>query len=178
MARIVVLNGVGSVGKSTLARALQSLSREPLLHVTMDGFLEMLPEALQDHPQGISYVQTAAGVEVRVGPVGERLLDGMLGAVAALATAGCHLVFDTVMSCEAARRCQSRLAGFDTVYVGLVAPLAVIEAREAQRGDRMIGLARAQVGTVHVGVEDDLTLDMAAHSPETAAREICERFGL
>ena len=67
MTRIVVLNGVGSVGKSSLARALQAQSRVPLLHVAMDGFLEMLPEALQDHPQGISYEETAVGVEVRVG---------------------------------------------------------------------------------------------------------------
>lgn len=178
MTRIVVLNGVGSVGKSSLARALQAQSRLPLLHVAMDGFLEMLPEALQDHLQGISYVPTAAGVEVHVGPVGARLLDGMLGAVAALAGAGCDLVFDTVMDHEATCLCRSRLGGFETVHVGLVAPLAVIEAREALRGDRMIGLARAQFGQVHVGVDDDLTLDMGALSPETAAQMICERFGL
>ncbi len=178
MTRIVVLNGVGSVGKSSLARAVQAQSRVPLLHVAMDGFLEMLPEALQDHPEGISYVRSPAGVEVRVGPVGARLLDGMLGAVAALAGAGCDLVFDTVMDRDAATLCRARLAAFEVSYVGLVAPLAVIEAREAQRGDRMIGLARAQFGQVHVGVDDDLTLDMGALTPETAAQVICERFGL
>jgi chloramphenicol 3-O phosphotransferase len=178
MTRIVVLNGVGSVGKSALARALQAESRVPLLHVAMDGFLEMLPDRLQDHPEGISYVQVPEGVEVRVGPVGTRLLDGMLGAVAALARAGCDLIFDTVMDRDAAARTRAVLAEFETIHIGLVAPLAVIEAREALRGDRMIGLARAQVGQVHVGAEDDLTLDMAALSPQAAARAICERFGL
>ncbi|MBL9047075.1 MAG: hypothetical protein JNK34_07155 [Tabrizicola sp.] len=178
MTRILVLNGLGRVGKSSLARAVQAQSRVPLLHVTMDGFLEMLPEALQDHPQGISYVPTACGVEVRVGPVGARLCDGMFGAVAALAKAGCDLVFDTVMDRATAARCRARLSAFETAHVGLVAPLAVIEAREAQRGDRLIGLARAQFGKVHVGVDDDLTLDMEKLSPEAAARVLCERFGL
>lgn len=178
MSRIVVLNGMGSVGKSALARALQAQSRVPLLHVAMDGFLEMLPPDLQDHPEGIAYVRTATGVEVLVGPVGARLLDGMLGAVAALAEAGCDLVFDAVMDRQAAAACRARLRPFAAVFVGLVAPLDVIEAREAQRGDREIGLARTQFGRVHVGVDDDLTLDMARLTPEAAAQVLCERFGL
>jgi chloramphenicol 3-O phosphotransferase len=178
MTRIVVLNGVGSVGKSSLARALQTCARLPLLHVAMDGFLEMLPEALQDSPEGISYQRTERGVEVKVGPVGARLLDGMLGAVAALAEAGCDLIFDTVMEREAALACRRRLAAFDTVVVGLIAPLSVIEAREAARGDREIGLARAQFARVHVGVDDDLTLDMGELSPGAAAQVLCAKFGL
>jgi chloramphenicol 3-O-phosphotransferase len=43
--RIVVLNGIGSVGKSFVAKALQALVTEPFLHVQMDAFLDMLPEA-------------------------------------------------------------------------------------------------------------------------------------
>jgi chloramphenicol 3-O phosphotransferase len=44
-ARIVLLNGVGSVGKSSIAKALQAITSEPFLHVQMDAFLDMLPEA-------------------------------------------------------------------------------------------------------------------------------------
>ncbi|HMS93869.1 MAG TPA: hypothetical protein PKA03_01350 [Tabrizicola sp.] len=178
MTRIVILNGVGSVGKSSLARALQARARLPLLHVAMDGFLEMLPLALQDHLVGVSYERTERGVEVRVGPVGARLLDGMLGAVAALAEAGNDLVFDTVMDRETMALCRKWLTRFETVFVGLTAPLAVIEAREASRGDREIGLARAQVASVHVGIDDDLVLDMAELTPDAAAQVLCERFGL
>ncbi|RUX39342.1 chloramphenicol phosphotransferase, partial [Mesorhizobium sp. M4A.F.Ca.ET.050.02.1.1] len=47
-ARIVPLNEVGSAGKSSIARALQATTAKPFLHVPMDAFLEMLPEALQD----------------------------------------------------------------------------------------------------------------------------------
>ncbi|MGH6929884.1 MAG: phosphotransferase-like protein, partial [Dongiaceae bacterium] len=34
-ARIVLLNGAGSVGKSSIARALQTIATEPFLHVQM-----------------------------------------------------------------------------------------------------------------------------------------------
>lgn len=36
MTRIIVLNGIGSVGKSSVARALQREARRPFLHVAMD----------------------------------------------------------------------------------------------------------------------------------------------
>ena len=53
--RIVLLNGVGSAGKSSIAKALQAITREPFLHVQMDSFLEMLPDASWDHPDGITF---------------------------------------------------------------------------------------------------------------------------
>ncbi|MES0110599.1 hypothetical protein NKK46_13045 [Mesorhizobium sp. M0013] len=51
-AKIVLLNGVGSAGKSSIARALQTIATEPFLHVQMDAFIDMLPPALQIMPTG------------------------------------------------------------------------------------------------------------------------------
>lgn len=178
MARIVVLNGVGSVGKSSLARAVQARTRVPFLHVAMDGFLEMLPIALQDHPDGICYRRTATGVVVTLGTVGKRLVNGMMDGVAALAAAGNDLIFDTVMDRSEVQICRERFVAFAPCFVGLTAPLAVLEAREVARGDRDVGLAREQFGKVHVGVDDDLTLDMATMTSDEAALVLCERFGL
>ena len=44
-ARVVLLNGAGSAGKSSIARALQAIAGRPLLHVQMDAFFDMLPPA-------------------------------------------------------------------------------------------------------------------------------------
>jgi chloramphenicol 3-O phosphotransferase len=44
-ARIVLINGVSSVGKGSVAKALQKIASRPMLHVQMDAFLEMLPAA-------------------------------------------------------------------------------------------------------------------------------------
>lgn len=54
-ARIVLLNGVGSAGKSSIAKVLQAITTEPFLHVAMDTFLEMLPEGWLGHPDGIVF---------------------------------------------------------------------------------------------------------------------------
>jgi chloramphenicol 3-O phosphotransferase len=50
-ARVILLNGVGSAGKSSIARALQDITREPFLHVEMDAFLDMLPASSLETPE-------------------------------------------------------------------------------------------------------------------------------
>ncbi|WJI61134.1 hypothetical protein NLY43_21245 [Mesorhizobium sp. C416B] len=73
-AKIVLLNGVGSAGKSSIARALQTIATEPFLHVQMDAFIDMLPPALQDHADGFSFETVLEdgkpSVVIRSGPVG------------------------------------------------------------------------------------------------------------
>jgi len=53
-AQIILLNGVGSSGKSSIAKQLQKIAGKSFLHVQMDDFCAMLPEALQDHPDGFA----------------------------------------------------------------------------------------------------------------------------
>ena len=47
---VIILNGVGSVGKSATARALQTITAEPFLHVAIDAFIDMVPERMIGHP--------------------------------------------------------------------------------------------------------------------------------
>ncbi|MCW3476381.1 phosphotransferase-like protein [Limobrevibacterium gyesilva] len=51
---VIVLNGVGSVGKSSTARALQTITATPFLHVAMDAFIDMLPRGMFGHPEGLT----------------------------------------------------------------------------------------------------------------------------
>jgi chloramphenicol 3-O phosphotransferase len=81
-ATIVLLNGVGSAGKSSITRALQRIASRPFLHVAMDTFLDMLPPPFLNHPDGLQLTPTANGVAIHAGPVVQRLLDGMRRAIA------------------------------------------------------------------------------------------------
>ncbi len=181
-ARIVVLNGVGSVGKSSTARALQAVAASPILHVAMDAFCEMLPRHLIGHDDGLWFepVPDNGGpcLAVRSGPVMARTMRGMRRAVAAMAEAGSDLVVDDVMV-DGGEQADYRalLSRFDLRFVGLHAPLDVLEARERARGDRAIGLARWQFDRVHRGVEYDLELDTTTGGAETLARTIMLAFG-
>jgi chloramphenicol 3-O phosphotransferase len=181
--QVILLNGVGSVGKSSTAKALQVLSAEPLLHVAMDDFIAMLPERYFGDPDGLVFepVDTPEGrvMRTQVGPVLRRVLDGMRQAAAALADAGNHLVIDDVMldPCEAEdwRRVLRR---HTLHFVGLHAPLAELEARERARGDREPGLARGQFGRVHRGQSYGLEIDTSDSTPQESAARICRAFGL
>ena len=180
---IVILNGVGSVGKTTTARALQEICAAPLLHVSMDAFLEMLPKAMFGHPDGLVFEtieqQGLPSVAIRTGPVLERAMQGMRHAIAALAAKGNHLVVDEVMTRDGqAGAYRHLLSDFDLRLVGLFAPLEVLEARERQRGDRAIGLARWQYDRVHCGVVYDLKIDTTKSSPMQSARIIRDGFAL
>jgi len=181
-ARIVLLNGAGSAGKGSIARALQAITAGPFLHVQMDAFLDMLPAARQDHPEAFSYetVQRdgAPAVVIRAGAAGERLMRGMRRAVAALAEAGNDLIVDDVMLGDEMAEYDALLAACRVYKVGVLAPLDVLEARERARGDRLIGLARWQVDRVHAGRRYDLEVDTSRAGPDECALLIKERFGL
>ncbi len=180
---VIVLNGVGSVGKTSTARALQALAVRPFLHVAMDDFIGMLPGRMMGHADGMVFAQGEdAGlpsINVWTGPVMTRAMRGMRHAMAAMAGQGNDLVVDDVMfGPEEAEEYRHLLRGCDLRLVGLFAPLAVLEQRELARGDRVIGLARGQVGRVHSGMTYDLEIDTSAVTAAEAAGQICNAFGL
>ena len=184
MSTIVILNGIGSVGKSSIAKALQEITAEPFLHFSMDVFLEMLPPKYFDHPDGLVFETITEdghpSVVIHEGEMSRRTLRGMRQAAAAMAAAGNNLIVDDVMigAGEARDDNVRLLAPYRLHWIGVHAPLDVLEARERQRADRMIGLARWQFPRVHAGMTYDLDLDTSKVSPREAALKIKATFGL
>lgn len=180
--RIVMLNGVGSVGKSSIAKALQSIARDVFLHVEMDAFLDMMPERSFGHADGLVFEPLQEdgkpSVAIMTGPVAERVFRGMRHAIAAMAEQGNNLIVDDVMVGSDAAEYVKLLGAFRVSWVGVFASLEVLEARERQRGDRMIGLARWQYDRVHRGIRYDLEIDTTIATPLECAERIKSRFGL
>ncbi len=180
--RIILLNGVGSAGKSTIAKALQAITAEPFLHVEMDAFLEMLPEASFGHPDGVTFETTIEdgkpSVVITTGPVAERALRGMRHAIVAMAAQGNNLIVDDVLLGGEKAEYAALLAPFEVFRVGVFAPLDVLEARERERGDRWVGLARWQYDRVHKDMAYDLAIDAAGATPAECAELIRRRFKL
>jgi len=181
--KVIIINGVGSVGKTTTIRALQAITLRPMLHVAMDSFLSMLPESLFGHPDGLTFEAcTDSGrpsVAIRSGTVLDQAMRGMRHAVSAMAAQGNDLIVDEVIiGTEAVEEYQALLAPFEVRWVGLFASLEVLEQRERARGDRQIGLARWQYTRVHRAVVYDLEIDTNATPPRDNARIIRDAFGL
>ncbi len=180
---VIILNGVGSVGKTSTARALQEITAKPFLHVSMDVFAEMLPERMFGHPDGMIFEtvqeQGMPSVVIKVGPIMSRTMRGMRHAIAALAAQGNDLVVDDVMMAKAeADEYRTLLKHTELRFVGLFAPLAVLEVRERARGDRQLGLSRWQLDRVHRGQTYDLEIETSDSTPMQNAQRICAAFGL
>lgn len=174
---MIVLNGVGSVGKSSTAKALQRLADQAFLHVQGDAFLDMIPPQTWGKPEGIVFRQFEENgfpsIEIEMGIELTRLMDGMRASVAALAKSGNNCIVDDVMLTPSAQ--QSYVVECRNIplqFVALHAPLEILEKRERDRGDRVIGLARWQYERVHRGIEYDFEIDTSASDPETIARSI------
>jgi len=180
--RIVLLNGVGSSGKSSIAKALQTKTAEPFLYVAMDAFIDMLPESSWGHPDGLAFetVQEDGkpSVIIKTGPVAERAFRGMRHGIAAMAAQGNNLIVDEVLLGSEKAEYAELLSPFEVSMVGVFAPLEVLEARELQRGDRLIGLARWQYDRVHADMTYDLEVDTSRATPMECADLIRRKFGL
>ena len=162
--KVIVLNGCGSVGKSSVAKALQALAKEPFLHLQGDVFLEMLPVTMYGHPDGIIFEEPKSkiypAIEISTGPVCDRVFSGMRMAVAAMALEGNNIIVDDVMLLPSDQETYLQpIPEHNPIFIGLFASLEILEQREKRRGDRIIGLARWQFERVHKGIEYDLEIE-------------------
>lgn len=189
MATIILLNGVGSAGKSSIAKALQSITSLPFLHVEMDGFLGMMPTKYLNHPDGLSFEtltsDTGIVTAVKTGKVAGRVLSGMRQSVGALAGSGNNLIVDDVIFGEKNYGSSNPLAEYKALLepynfyvVGVFAKFDVLECRERERGDRAIGLARWQYERVHAGMNYDFSVRTDDLSPSECAEQIKANFKL
>jgi chloramphenicol 3-O phosphotransferase len=191
--QLILVNGPSSAGKTTLCRALQQKILDPYLLVGFDDFIFMTASryyrgADSDH-QGEKDAFTALGVEMIVtskpgdpvsvtakfGPVFRRLLDSMAPAVRALIDGGNAVIFDHVLHDRAMFESYRRAtAGLDVFTVGVTCPLDVLEVRERERGDRVLGRARGLTEVVHGFCSYDMTVDTAAQPPRACVAAILE----
>ena len=183
---IILVNGPSSAGKTTLCRALQAAILTPYLVVGFDDFIFMsAPRYYRGADSGRQDERdafTALGVEMvttspagappsvvaRFGPVFRHILDSMAPAVRALIDGGNAVIFDHVLHDRAMyESCVKAFAGLDVLAIGVTCPVEILEARERERGDRVLGRARGLADVVHAFQSYDVTIDTG--STPTAA---------
>lgn len=183
MARVVILNGTSSSGKTSLARAIQRLANGPALRVSMDDFLEMMPPRFANDDEAFSFRLVSgaepAEVEIGTGSYGAALMRGMRASVAALADQGLDLVVDDVMlGADDQAHYREVLAEHTVTFVAVRCAMETAEQRERDRGDRDIGMARWQFTRVHAGRTYDLEVSTDEVSPDEGARVILGAVGM
>ena len=181
-ARIILLNGASSSGKSAIALELQRLFKDPYMHLGIDTVFSMIPSKCKrkDPCRLMAYVwepihAEAPEVNISVGPLGHKIMSGFHHACAALCRSGLNLVLDHVLLDKAwTRECRELFSPFEYHFVGVLCPIDVLETRERERGDRQIGLARFTALHAHTGNEYDMTVNTAAFSARVCAEQIVQ----
>jgi chloramphenicol 3-O phosphotransferase len=161
--QLVLLNGVSSSGKTTLASAFrdeQARHGEFWLLIGIDDALSKLPSQWVDMglatgpgecaDGGLWFEQTSSGRRLRVGPLGRQLIDVYHQWVSASVRAGMNVIVDdVVIDRETYDSWKRALDGLEPIWVAVRCTLEIAERRELDRGDRALGLARAQHDVVH-----------------------------
>jgi chloramphenicol 3-O phosphotransferase len=188
---IIYLNGPSSSGKSTLTRALQNVLPAAYLRIGIDQMIGMMPEKLNDWREGISRTpeNSAPGFcwdfqplpdgtpthRIVRGPEGIRVADLFHQIARTMVLSGYSIIIDDV-ALEGSKditRWRTTLEGFPALWIGLTAPIDVLEERERTRGDRAIGSSRIQAELVHnYRIRYDYFFDTAKTSLEQIVQEI------
>lgn len=97
--------------------------------------------------------------------------------MAALASAGNNLIIDDVLLYrEWLEDYLLVLRTFKVVFVRVSCPIEVVERREFERGDRMVGQARGDFDRVHAHQLYDLEVNTSIFSPIECAQQIIRRL--
>ncbi len=181
-ARTILLNGVSSAGKTTLAKAIQSVASEPILHIALDDFIAMLPDGTETQhgwfPIEPVDVFGESLPRIGTGPKGEKLLSAMRKLVGELSAHGLPVIVDDVCDAVAVADYREQVASDALIVVKVTAPIAEIERRERARGDRLAGTAREQARRLHKNIAYDLEIATHAASPDDCARLILAQCGI
>lgn len=185
MSKIIILNGPSSSGKTSIARAIQANANEPYMHLGIDTITNMVPyqyggfgkkadngfysfnKSLKEGNQIIDIKTTAKG---------EKMFGLLPDFAALIANQGINLVIDEVIFKHETRfeEYKSKLKKHQIFTVGIFCNLEDLIKREESRGDRDIGLSRAQIDIVHEGKKYDMKIYSDDMTSLQASKKILE----
>lgn len=186
---IIILNGVSSVGKTSIQKELQHIMPEPYLALGIDNLLMgALPERCvtgdfmkKDRPKAgveglhgvYEYDEQGKIFKLEFGPACKNLVRGMHRAFAAMAGQRNNIVVDYILYDQKwLPDLVDALYGYRVYFVGVKAPLNVVQMREKKRGTSPEGHARAYYDTVHKHGGYDVIVDVSDLSAKEAAEQI------
>lgn len=185
--QIIYINGPSSSGKTTLAKGLQQELDEPFLHIGIDRVIGMMPEKLNNWvggpaPLGFSWKESIDDTghpisEIQTGPFARKMVQTFIEIVVTMAKMGHYIIIDDVSFGKSqVDLWREALKEYKVLWIGIQAPLRVLEAREKERSNRIFGSARAQYFQVHKDVVYDLALDSSEGLLETMVKRIKEGY--
>ena len=154
---IILLNGVSSSGKTSLAKGLlQQL--DDYFHLSLDDF-DKLIEIMEDRDKN------------RLIPVATE--EFYHRTIAMFADKGINLIIDHILVDELVQRdCLEVLIDYPVLFIGVHCDVEELDRREYQRGDRNIGQGRSQLTFVHTNEIYDISINTSQLKLDACVKKI------
>jgi Chloramphenicol 3-O-phosphotransferase len=162
--KIIILNGVSSAGKSTLAKTLQDRLSTPYFHMDVDVFCLMAPEKF--------------GIDGNYSVQWE-FVSNMFHAVKLFSDMGFNLVVPCIFleydeNADFLKKCVTLLHSYPVLFAHVKCPIEELRRRENKRGDRKIGDSEDMLSALVPKDIYDIEVDTYNFSVEECADKIIE----
>lgn len=177
MSIIMLLMGVSSSGKSSVAKCLKEKSKIPFNIVGFDYAVEekldkkYWPGGISEQ-EGFYYVDQENGPELRKGFIGKKFLKEMMDDIILRGKSGENLIVDQVLSDEEYEQIETEFSDSKIIRIGLKPPITILLERELKRGDRKIGIAEKAYNNFYKGKIFDIEIDSSSMAPEKISENI------
>lgn len=181
MGTIILLLGVGSTGKTTLAKQLVDTISDEFCIMGFDHAVETHLDKKywpggSHEERGFCYVKSDSGPKLEIGPEGHAFLRRMFDDILIKAKSGENIIIDSVLSDYEYQKLIEYLPDCHFLKVGLKPPLESVVIRESNRSDRKSGIAKQDYVNFYTNKEFDMMIDTSATSPQTAAEMIQDMY--
>lgn len=177
--KIIMLNGPSSSGKTSIAKQLQEIMKEHYVILGLDHVIYTMPKRTNDYDadmqprEGFYWIvgvdqDGAPLMHLTPGIYARKIYQALIAQVKCFADNGVNHV--SLM--DDYQLWRDALAAHHVVYCGITAEQEILDQREKERDDRVIGGSRAQMMTVHDGYKYDIFIDTSFSSSLEAAEKI------
>jgi chloramphenicol 3-O phosphotransferase len=179
--KIIILNGASSVGKSSMAKAMQDQLQDTYLHIGIDVFWMTMPPKQIDlttvDPDFYRWTEEELDnrpfLRILPGPQLDRMMIARYKAIAAYLEAGFNVIADDVTWSKLwLDECLKCVEPFSAYFIGLYCEDRVLSHREIMRGDRLSGWGRGSQKWVHEHLKYDMVLDTSVATSDDLARKL------
>ena len=175
---ILFLNGTSSSGKTSIANELlRLLEREQYMYLSVDHAISGVNEMLI-HMYGPQLTRAEVNKIEAEEWIENSVISLFHHTILAFSTMGKNVIVDHVLAdLTWLEECVQLFSNTKTYFIRVQCPLEELERRELRRGDRPIGLARAQFDKVHQQCEYDLEVNTYSHTITECAAAIKDFIG-
>jgi chloramphenicol 3-O phosphotransferase len=163
--KIIILNGVSSAGKTTLAKILQERLSQPFFHMDVDVFCLMAPDLSRYYNVGDYSLQH--DFVLNMPDIAKLFSDREF-----------NLVISVVFLKDYGflEKCVMLLHSYPVLLVHVTCPVDELRRREKERGDRQIGSTESMLPTLIPKDTYDIVVDTYNYSLEECADKIIEKL--